>query len=78
MRRELADLLRDMWAEYDPDAAANAPEARAISVGVLGIITESMVHLIETDRLSDAPQHVPALVAALERDLRARAVSAGR
>ena len=66
VRRELADLLRDMWAEYDR-VAASAPEARAISVGVLGIITESMVHLIETDRLSDAPQHIPALVSAVER-----------
>ncbi|MET1000504.1 MAG: helix-turn-helix domain-containing protein [Acidimicrobiia bacterium] len=72
MRRELADLLRGMWAEFDP-LAANAPEARAISVGLLGIITESMVHLIETDRLSDAPQHVPALVAALERVFAPRA-----
>jgi AcrR family transcriptional regulator len=66
VRRELADLIRDMWAEYDPDAAA-APEARAISVGLLGIVTESMMNLIETGRLEEAPLHVPALVGALER-----------
>jgi AcrR family transcriptional regulator len=72
IRRELADLLRDMWAESD-SAAANSPHARAISVGVLGIITESMVHLIETDRLAEAPEHVPALVAAVERVFAPRA-----
>ena len=66
MRRELADLIRDMWAEYDPVAAA-APQARAVSVGLLGIVTESMVHLVETGRLAEAPEHVPALVVALER-----------
>ena len=66
VRRELADLIRDMWAEYDPVAAA-APQARAVSVGLLGIVTESMVHLIETGRLAEAPEHVPALVVALER-----------
>ncbi|MGQ0825854.1 MAG: TetR/AcrR family transcriptional regulator [Actinomycetota bacterium] len=71
IRRELADLLRDMWAEHDAEVAASAP-ARAISVGVLGIITESMVHLVETDRLAEAPEHVPALVAAVERVFAAR------
>ena len=50
-----------MWAEYDPEAAA-ARHARAISVGVFGIVTESMVHLVETGRLDEAPEHVPALV----------------
>lgn len=70
-RRELADLVRDLWAERDPDAAG-APQARAISVGVIGIITESMVHLIETGRLAEAPDHVPALVAAVERILAPR------
>lgn len=72
IRRELADLLRDMWAEYDPAAAAQ-PSARAISVGLLGVITESMVHLIETDRLAEGLEHVPALVAAVERVFAPRA-----
>jgi len=66
IRRELADLIRDMWAEYDPVTAA-APQAKAVSVGLLGIVTESMVNLIESGRLDDAPEHVPALVEALER-----------
>ncbi|GIU89874.1 MAG: hypothetical protein KatS3mg010_0973 [Acidimicrobiia bacterium] len=39
---------------------------------MIGIITESMVHLIETGRLADAPDHVPALVAAVERILAPR------
>ena len=73
VRRELADLIRDMWAEYDPVAAA-APQARAVSVGLLGIVTESMVHLVETGRLAEAPEHVPALVVALERRVRAARV----
>jgi AcrR family transcriptional regulator len=71
-RRELADLIRDMWAEYDP-AAASQPSARAMSVGVLGVITESMVHLVETDRLSEAREHIPALVDAVERMFSPRA-----
>ncbi|HEX5094450.1 MAG TPA: TetR/AcrR family transcriptional regulator [Acidimicrobiia bacterium] len=71
-RRELADLIRDMWAEYDPPAASQ-PSARAMSVGVLGVITESMVHLVETDRLSEGLEHVPALVNAVERMFSPRA-----
>ena len=71
-RRELADLIRDMWAEYDPDAASQ-PSARAMSVGVLGVITESMVHLVETDRLSEGLEHIPALVDAVERMFSPRA-----
>ncbi|GIU88319.1 MAG: TetR family transcriptional regulator [Acidimicrobiia bacterium] len=70
-RRDLADLIRDVWAERDPEAAA-APQARAISVGIIGIITESMVHLVETGRLAEGPDHVPALVAAVERVLSPR------
>jgi AcrR family transcriptional regulator len=66
IRRELADLIRDMWAEYDPVTAA-APQAKAVSVGLLGIVTESMVNLIESGRLDEAPEHVPSLVEALER-----------
>ena len=68
IRREIADLIRDLWAEYDPEAA-NGPHAAAIAVGVFGILFESMVHLAETNRLSDAPEHVPALVTAVDRVL---------
>jgi AcrR family transcriptional regulator len=72
IRRELAELIRGMWAEYDADAAASQP-AGAIAVGVLGIMTESMVHLVETGRLAEAPDHVPALVDAVERVFAPRA-----
>jgi AcrR family transcriptional regulator len=65
-RREIADLLRDLWLEYDPEAARSS-QASAISVGVFGILFESMVHLAETGRLDDAPSHVPALVSAVNR-----------
>jgi AcrR family transcriptional regulator len=68
IRREIADLIRDLWAEYDPEAA-NGPYAAAISVGVFGILFESLVHLAETGRLEEAPSHVPALVTAVTRVL---------
>jgi AcrR family transcriptional regulator len=68
IRRELADLIRDLWARSDT-AAACSPQAAAISVGVFGILFESMVHLAETNRLDEAPAHVPALVTAVDRVL---------
>jgi len=68
IRRELADLIRDLWARSDAQAAVS-PQAAAISVGVFGILFESMVHLAETNRLAEAPDHVPALVTAIDRVL---------
>jgi AcrR family transcriptional regulator len=68
IRRELADLIRDLWAHSDPEAAIG-PQAGAISVGVFGILFESMVHLAETNRLGEAPAYVPALVSAIDRVL---------
>jgi AcrR family transcriptional regulator len=68
IRREIADLIRDLWAEEDPEAA-NAPHAGTIAVGVFGILFESMVHLAETGRLLEAPSVVPALVTAVDRVL---------
>ncbi|MDQ1382511.1 MAG: hypothetical protein QOJ71_3230 [Actinomycetota bacterium] len=68
IRRELADVIRDLWAHSDPQAAGS-PQAAAISVGVFGILFESMVHLAETNRLAEAPDHVPALVTAIDRVL---------
>jgi AcrR family transcriptional regulator len=68
IRREIADLIRDLWAEYEPEAA-NGPHAAAISVGVFGILFESMVHLAETNRLDEAPAHIEALVTAVDRVL---------
>ncbi len=80
IRRELAEMLRSVWVRYDPEAA-EAPHAQAISMGVLGIIIESMEHLVETGRLADAPEHVPALVErgrACLRAARLTPVSIGR
>ena len=68
IRRELAELIRGLWARYDAEAASS-PQAVAISVAVFGILYESMVHLAETDRLAEAPAHGPALVTAIERVL---------
>jgi AcrR family transcriptional regulator len=68
IRRELADVIRDLWSHSDPEAA-QSPQAAAISVGVFGILFESMVHLAETNRLAEASDHVPALANAIERVL---------
>ena len=68
VRREVSRIVRDIWAQYDPDAAAS-PHASAVAVGVFGFLLESMLHLVESDRLSEAPAHVPALVTAAERIL---------
>ena len=68
IRREIADLIRGLWARSDAEAAAS-PQAAAISVGVFGILFESMVHLAETNRMDEAPAHVPALVTAIDRVL---------
>ena len=58
----------EIWEAYDPEAAAS-PQARAVAVGVFGLLLESMLHLVETDQLDQAPEHVPALVCAVERML---------
>ena len=68
VRCKVATQLRDIWAEYDPDAAS-APQAPAVAVGVFGLLLESMLHLVESGRLEEAPDHVPALVTAVERML---------
>jgi AcrR family transcriptional regulator len=68
VRCQVATQVRDIWAEYDP-AAASAPQAAAVAVGVFGLLLESMLHLVESGRLDEAPDHVPALVTAVERML---------
>ena len=68
IRREVSRVVRDIWAEYDPEAAAS-PHASAVAVGVFGFLLESMLHLVESGRLDEAPAHVPALVSAAERIL---------
>ena len=68
IRREVADLIRELWARTDAQAA-ESPQAAAIAVGVFGILFESMVHLAETNRLAEAPAPVPALVTAIDRVL---------
>jgi len=68
IRREVSRVVRDIWAEYDPVAAAS-PHAYAVAVGVFGFLLESMLHLVESDRLDEARAHVPALVTAAERIL---------
>lgn len=66
IRRRVSSVVCDIWAEYDPEAAAS-PHASAIAVGLFGFLLESMLHLVESGRLDEAPAHVPALVSAAER-----------
>ena len=68
VRSQVADIVVEIWVAYDPVAAAT-PQARAVAVGVFGLLLESMLHLVETDQLDEAPAHVPALVCAVERML---------
>ena len=68
VRSQVATAVRDIWTAYDPEAAS-APQATAVAVGVFGLLLESMLHLVESDRLDEAPAHVPALVNAVERML---------
>jgi AcrR family transcriptional regulator len=68
VRSQVAAQVRDIWAEYNPEAAAS-PQAAAVAVGVFGLLLESMLHLVESGRLAEAPDHVPALVTAVERML---------
>jgi AcrR family transcriptional regulator len=68
IRRSVSRNVRDIWARHDPEAAAS-PHASAIAVGVFGFLLESMLHLVESGRLEEAPAHVPALVTAAERIL---------
>src|SRR2546430_2002425 len=53
IRREIADLIRELWARSDAEAACS-PQAAAISVGGFGILFESMVHLAETNPPDEA------------------------
>jgi AcrR family transcriptional regulator len=68
VRSQVANTVVEIWEAYDPEAAAS-PQARAVAVGVFGLLLESMLHLVETDQLDEAPAHVPALVCAVERML---------
>jgi hypothetical protein len=68
VRSQVANTVVEIWEAYDSEAAAS-PQARAVAVGVFGLLLESMLHLVETDQLDQAPAHVPALVCAVERML---------
>ncbi len=68
VRRQVAAQVRDIWGEWDPEAAGS-PQASAVAVGVFGLLLESMLHLVESGRLEEAPAHIPALITAVERML---------
>jgi AcrR family transcriptional regulator len=68
VRLQVATQVRDIWAEWNPEAAGS-PQASAVAVGVFGLLLESMLHLVESGRLEEAPAHIPALISAVERML---------
>jgi len=68
VRCQVATAVCEIWAEHDPKAA-KSPQGPAVAVGVFGFLLESMLHLVESGRLSEAPEHIPALVTAVERML---------
>ncbi|MGO9876092.1 MAG: TetR/AcrR family transcriptional regulator [Acidimicrobiia bacterium] len=68
VRCQVATQVREIWADFDSQAAS-APQAAAVAVGVFGLLLESMLHLVESGRLDEAPSHIPALVNAVERML---------
>lgn len=68
VRRRVARIVRDIWSEYDTNGA-DSPHASAVAVGIFGFLLESMLYLVESGRLDEAPAHVPALVTAVERIL---------
>ena len=63
--------VRDIWAD-STRKRRRSPQASAVAVGVFGLLLESMLHLVETGRLDEAPAHIPALVSAVERMLAVR------
>ena len=68
VRCQVATQVCEIWVDFDPQAA-QAPQAAAVAVGVFGLLLESMLHLVESGRLDEAPSHIPALVKAVERML---------
>jgi AcrR family transcriptional regulator len=68
MRREMAQMIRDIWSTHD-DGRSTAPDAETIAVGVFGMLFESMVDLIERGRLEEAPARVSVLVEAISKVL---------
>jgi AcrR family transcriptional regulator len=68
VRCQVAEQVCALWADFDSEAA-KSPQASAVAVGVFGLLLESMLHLVESGRLDEAPSHIPALVNAVERML---------
>jgi len=68
VRCQVATQVCQLWSDYDSQAATS-PQASAVAVGVFGLLLESMLHLVESGRLDEAPSHIPALVTAVERML---------
>ena len=65
VRLQLADTLLGLRPN---DADTNRPSTDdTINAGIVGLLFEPMAHLAETNRLEEAPTHIPALVAAVEK-----------
>jgi AcrR family transcriptional regulator len=68
MRREMAFMICNSWTRRD-ESAAETPAAETIAVGVFGMLFESMVDLVASNRLEEAPYRVPVLVEAIKKVL---------
>src|SRR5262249_37543112 len=68
MRREMACMIRDSWSRRD-ESGAETPHAETIAVGVFGMLFESMMDLVASNHLEEAPSQVPVLVEAIKKVL---------
>ncbi len=65
MRLELAEILLGLRSTDDGNPLP--PVDDVIRAGVVGLLFEPMAHLAETNRLAEAPSHIPALVEAVNK-----------
>ena len=68
VRCQVADHVREIRRDHNEPESASPQEA-AVAVGAFGFLLESMLHLVESGRIDEAPSHIPVLITAVERML---------
>lgn len=66
VRCQVAEHVREIRHDHNEPAS---PQAAAVAVGAFGFLLESMLHLVESGRIDEAPEHIPVLITAVERML---------
>jgi len=66
MRLEFGEFLLGLNISPDDDTQAIDDALRA---AIVGLLFEPMAHLAETGRLAEAPDHIPALINAVEKHI---------